>query len=406
MFHSISVVIFLYTASRLLWPLSISRKAKTAGCVLLLLVAQSHLITRTFFGTMASPELPAPVLLTLGWLFAAFILLALLFFIKDAVSLVLWLTRKAGALLAPRVSGASGASGAPPSPPSPSSPPSPAGRRAGQWAAAFVSTALLLSACGVGEAVRVPDVRTVEVTLSRLPSNLDGLTLVQITDLHASSLLQGPRVRAVVDKVNALEPDLILLTGDMIDGTPAARAEDVAPLRDLRAAYGVFACMGNHEYYSDYAVWLQTFKDLGLIVLANEHVVLDINGEVMVLAGTTDRVAERFNRREPDIRAALANAPENALRVLMAHQPRGVSENARSGVDLQLSGHTHGGQITALYPLIAWFNEGYVSGLYDIEDMRLYVSPGAGLWSGFPVRLGVPAEISRIILRSGSNPVS
>lgn len=377
MFHLISGIILVYVACRLLLPLSIGLWAKLAFFAVLLLIAEKHFIMRNFFGTMASPEVPSLVLMAVGWIFTAFILLALLLFAKDIILIIFWLLRKAGVPAA-----------------LPFSP--------GIWAAGLCSLSLLLSAYGVWQAVRVPDVYTVEVTLPRLPAELDGFSIVQLTDLHASKLLQAPRTRAIVDKTNGLNPDLILLTGDMIDGTPANRADDVAPLRDLRAAYGVFGCMGNHEYYSDYTAWQKAFKELGLPILLNEHVLLNVNGHDLVLAGTTDRVADRFNFQEPDVEAALKGAPENAPRILMAHQPSGALKNAEAGVDLQLSGHTHGGQISLMRPLVASFNDGYVSGLYDVDGMRLYVSNGAGLWNGFPVRLGVPAEITRIVLRSGT----
>ena len=382
MFRLVPIVIFFYVSLRLIFPLPLKWGPKIAATVLLLLFSQQHLIIRHFFGGLAAPSLPHTVILIQGWIFGAVFLLTLLLLLTDIVGVLFVLGRLFGL---------------------PLSLPFSMPRRA----AVLVVLALALSAYGVRQAIRVPDVRTEEVTLDRLPPALDGLVLAQISDLHVSTLLQGPRVRAIVDKVLAMKPDLILLTGDLVDGTPAIRADDVAPLKDLRATYGVFACPGNHEYYSDYNAWMPAFEALGITVLENAHEVVSIRGRPVVIAGVTDLVASRFGMPEPDIGAALAGAPENALIILLAHQPRNAPDNALAGVDLQLSGHTHGGQILGTYPLSGMFYNGFVSGWYTVDEgpnspgrMRLYVNRGAGLWSGFPLRLGVPAEITRIILRA------
>lgn len=385
MFHFIAGLIFLYVSFRLIVPLSLGRKAKLAVAAALLLVSQQHAFMR-FFGGMASPELPLAVLLLLGWCFVAFILLAIFFLLIDLGALLFLLARKAGLSVF--------------------LPFSPARR-----ATLLLALSLILSGIGVWQAVREPDMRTVEVTLDRLPPALDGLSLVQITDPHASALLRGPRMRAIVDKTLAADPDLILLTGDLVDGIPAVRAADVAPLKDLHARFGVFACTGNHEYYSNYAAWMQAFTDLGLTVLSNSHVLLSVRGEPLVIAGVTDPASSRFGLPGPDIEVALAGAPGNVPVILLAHQPRTAPDNARAGVDLQLSGHTHGGQILGLNLLAKWFNGGFLSGWYTLDSgragpsrMHLYVSNGAGLWAGFPARLGVPAEVTRIVLRSAKQP--
>ena len=382
MFHSISGIIFLYLYFRLVAPLPLGRKTKLAAFLALLLISQKHIFMRYFFGGMASPELPYAVLLFLGWLFTAFILLAVFVLISDLAALLMLLARQFGLRLSLPFSRT-------------------------KRAAILLLMAMALAAYGEWEAVRVPEVRTVEVTLDRLPPALDGLSLVQITDPHASALLRGPRMRAIVDKTLALNPDLILITGDLVDGTPANRAADVAPLKDLRARFGVFACAGNHEYYSDYLEWMKAFNELGLIFLTNSHAVVSVRGLPVVIAGVTDPVSDRFSLPGPDIEAALAGAPKDALTILLAHQPRNARENALAGVDLQLSGHTHGGQILGLHLITKQFNNGFVSGWYTVDKdgqtpgrMQMYVSNGAGLWNGFPVRLGVPAEITRIVLRA------
>jgi predicted MPP superfamily phosphohydrolase len=379
MFHVITGIVCFYVVVRLVpslpWPLA----GKCFAALLVLVASQVHLANRLLFGNLSSPEVPFSVVAVLGGLFGALILLAVFLLLKDVGAILLFVLGKAtGVRLAWPIPAA-------------------------QWSGGLAAAALILSAIGVWQAVRVPDVRTVEIALDRLPAELDGLRVVQLTDLHASRLLQAPWQRAVVDKANALDPDLILITGDLVDGTPANRAADVAPLRDLKARLGVLAIPGNHEYYSNYLAWMAAFDKLGLRMLRNEHVVIRKNGRELVVAGTTDRNAARFDLPMPDIKAALAGAPKDAAVLLMAHQPRGAAANAEAGVDLQLSGHTHGGQIAGLHYIVQAANEGFVSGLYRVGAMTLHVSNGTGLWNGFPVRLGRPSEITLIVLRSASS---
>ena len=373
MFHLITAIIALYVIWRFVRPLSVGRAGKIGLGVLLLLIAEHHLVTRTFFGSMASPEVPGQVLVVLGWAFASLILLALLLLIRDLLGIVVWALRgRTGRVLL-------------------------GGSRLG-IALGLISTGL--SAVGVWQAIRVPDVKTMEIVLPRLPAELDGLRIVQLTDLHASRLLQAPWLQAVVNKTNALKPDLILITGDLVDGSPRARVDDVQPLKDLRARYGVFAIPGNHEYYVDYVHWLPAFEHLGLHMLLNEHVLITHNGRDLVLAGVTDKAAQPFKLPEPDIIKALKGAPAGDPVILLSHRPGGALLNAGQGVDLQLSGHTHGGQILGPHLIAKWANEGFVSGLYAVAGMQLYVSNGTGLWNGFPVRLGRPSEITEIVLRA------
>jgi predicted MPP superfamily phosphohydrolase len=207
-------------------------------------------------------------------------------------------------------------------------------------------------------------------------------------------------VSALTEKINALNPDLIALTGDIVDGFPLRRMESITPLRDLRARWGVFACAGNHEYYADYRQWMRVFPSLGINMLLNQHMVLRVREREIVIAGITDIAALRYGLPLPDSAAALAGAPEKALRIMLAHRPSEAADTARAGVDLQLSGHTHGGQIIGINQIVAEFNQGYLQGWYQVDKMMLYVTPGAGLWSGFPVRLGVDSEIAFITLRA------
>ena len=373
MFHVITALIALYVIWRFVWRLNFPAAGRLLLSAVVLLAAEHHLITRNFFGTMASPEVPAALLMTLGWAFGALILLAVFLFITDVAGLVISLfSRGRGRALLGCT----------------------------RLRAVSAAAALTLSAIGVWQAVRVPEVRTIEVALPNLPQAYDGFRIVHLTDLHASRLLQGDWMRAVVDRTNALKPDLTLITGDLVDGTPAARAADVQPLADLRAPHGVVAIPGNHEYYAEYLGWLEAFKKLGLRMLLNEHMTLERDGQPLVLAGITDSVAARVNQPLPDIDAAMKGVPPSSAVILLSHRPVGAKRHAEAGAGLQLSGHTHGGQILGPHLLTQLANEGYVSGMYQVGGMQLYVSNGAGLWPGFPIRLGRPSEITEIVLRT------
>lgn len=259
--------------------------------------------------------------------------------------------------------------------------------------------AVLMTVYGLIQAVHIPDVRRIEIAVPNLPPGLNGLRIVQISDTHITNLFDAHWTEGMVTRINALKPDLVLITGDIIDGSPAERAKDVAPLSRLQARYGVFACLGNHEYYSGLEDWLVALRALGMRVLANDHVALHINGEIVLLGGVTDPTgAERFGLENPDVARTFAGSGAG-LRLLMSHQPSVVALAATQGVAVQFSGHTHGGQLFPFSLLVALFNQGFLAGLYQRGDTQLYVSRGAGLWGGFPLRIGAPSEITEIVLR-------
>ncbi len=415
----LATLLFLYLLFRLVLPSSRGRRGKAAMAVLLFIVAHEHLLKRLFFGSLPSPELPALVLMLQGWLFTSLILLFLLVLLRDicrlAGRLCEWFSVRLQTRLRARFPERSARTPQPALPGAEPEEPPAFGRRRfltaslGAIPAAYGAQRALLSglvmlptAYGVREAVQIPEIHETEVFLPKLPKELDGLTLAQISDMHVSPLLREDWVKGLVERVNSLDPDLIVFTGDMVDGLPARRAESMAPLRNLRARHGIFACAGNHEYYSDYKSWMERFPDLGITMLLNSHASLAINGRELILAGLTDMAAARFGLPEPDLAAALRGAPEQAPRILLDHRPGNAPVNALSGVDLQLSGHTHGGHAYGMTRLVAAFNRGYVHGWYRAEGMPLYVSAGAGLWNGFPIRVGVPPEIARITLRAGA----
>ena len=253
-----------------------------------------------------------------------------------------------------------------------------------------------------------PGLHFTDAFLPSLPPELEGLKIVQLTDIHIGPLTSADKIRDMAAKAVSVRPDLICITGDIADGLEGYRAENGGTrleasreLAALRASLGVWACTGNHEYYSDYSGWMSVYRSLGIRFLHNEAVTLTHKNTAFLLAGLDDPVGAGFaGARASSLSDVLSNHQENeAFRLVMDHRPGRAHENAAAGAALQLSGHTHGGQCFGMDSFVARANRGFVRGWYTVDGMKLYVSPGAGLWSGFPVRLGVPAEIAAITLR-------
>ena len=368
-----SLLMVAYLVLRLVVPMPCGLWAKAAASAALLFAGLKFTWYARLGGAFFAPALPRPLLLIMEALYAALVILVFLTLARDALSLVLWASRRLGTdwklPFAPAA-----------------------------WSAGLGLAALLMGAFGVWQAVKVPDARIVELIVPGLPPQLDGFSLVQLSDLHIGPIQKREWLRAVVDKANALKPDVMVLTGDYVDGPVVELRDELAPLADLRAPCGVLAVTGNHEYYYQVEEWLPVFAELGLDMLHNEHRVLDVNGAPLVIAGVPDSAETRFGGPGPDLNLALAGAPA-ATSILLQHQPRGASANR--AVDVQLSGHTHGGLLFFLQPIIAAFNEGMVNGLYDAARPKVYVHPGTGLWNGFSCRVGTPSEITRLVLRAG-----
>lgn len=268
----------------------------------------------------------------------------------------------------------------------------------------LLALALLLSAFGTFSALRVPPVTPKEVVLPGLPAAWDGLTVAHLADLHVSSTFPKSWLARVVQRVNEAKPDIIVITGDILDGSSKPSPDPLRPLRDLRAPLGVYACLGNHEYYADLRRWKPLFPQLGLRILENEHIVLHRKGAKLIIAGVTDMAAVRYRLPPTRIRRALAGTSPDLPLLFLAHRP-GLADRvrrlSRRGATLQLSGHTHAGQIIGIDRLIKYISKGYLCGLYELGSMRLHVSPGTALSSSWPFRLGVPSsDIPLLILRS------
>jgi len=248
-----------------------------------------------------------------------------------------------------------------------------------------IAAAALLFVIGFIQARR-PRVVSLEI-----PAPLD-YRIVQWSDVHIGPTIQRRFVESLVERTNALDADAIVITGDLVDGYAGDLRHAIETLRDLRARDGVFVVTGNHEYYWRAGEWVKEFARLGLTFLKNEHRVVR---DGLVIAGVTDP-AGRYTHN-PDPAAALAGAPGDAFKVLLAHRPQAAQSARRLGVHLQLSGHTHGGQFFPFNLLIRWFQP-VVAGLHRVGDMLLYVSRGTGYW-GPPSRLGVGGEITVIDLK-------
>lgn len=248
---------------------------------------------------------------------------------------------------------------------------------------------------GVYHGTRVPDVVTREVKIDGLGSELDGMKIAVLVDIHVGSVNRRSFVQEVVKKTNALNPDLILIPGDFVDGQVNSRSNDLEPLTKLHAKFGVLAVTGNHEYYYDLHGWLKTLSGFGIRFLENEHTVITSGDSRLVIAGVPDPTGGNHNTNK-----ALKGVPSNVPVILMDHQPRFARENSKLGIALQISGHTHGGQMPVISQLVQRFNRGFVRGWYDVDGMRLYVSPGTSQWDGFPMRVADPSEITLFVLRS------
>lgn len=243
---------------------------------------------------------------------------------------------------------------------------------------------------------RIP-VERVEVTLSRLPAGASGYRLVQLSDVHIGPLLGRQWLADVVDSVNALEPDAVVITGDLVDGSVEELAEHVAPLADLVSRQGTYFVTGNHEYYAGADAWLAELRRLGVRPLRNERVELGDGEATFDLAGVDD-INAFGPGHGPDLEQALEGRPAERELVLLAHQPRQFPAAADAGVGLQLSGHTHGGQIVP-WNLFVRLQQPYVAGLDRRGEAQLYTSRGTGFW-GPPLRVGAPPEITLLTLVS------
>lgn len=263
--------------------------------------------------------------------------------------------------------------------------------------AGVVATTAVASKWGFYQAVKMPAVLEVDVPIEGLPKALEGFRIVQISDLHVGPTVRRKAVAEIVARVNELKPDLVAITGDLIEGRVAHIADDVAPILDLKSRHGTFYCTGNHEYYWEALKWCDWLSEHGVVVLNNEHRIIDHEGGKLLVGGCTDYRAHTIieSHRSDPVKAKEGAGPHDAS-VLLAHQPSSIHEAAKAGFDLQLSGHTHGGQFWPGNLLIDHFHP-YAIGLHREDKTWIYVSRGTGYW-GPPMRLKAPSEITVVRL--------
>ncbi|BCS90117.1 metallophosphoesterase [Pseudodesulfovibrio sediminis] len=257
----------------------------------------------------------------------------------------------------------------------------------------LLTASLPLTGYAVFKARSKPTVVHNDLPLMDLPEGLDGFTIAQISDTHIGPTIRGDWARMVVNEVNGLHPDMIVHTGDLVDGSVDGLKDDIQPMGELTAPHGVWFCTGNHEYYSGVHQWLAEVRRLGIKPLVNEHALIDTGKGAILLAGVTDLRAERLEPTHISSPSkAKMGAPDHDVSILLAHQPNSVFEGAGARFDVQLSGHTHGGQYFPYNYVIHLFQK-YVRGLYVVDKTLLYVNTGTGYW-GPPMRLGTAPEIT------------
>ncbi|ATB31509.1 metallophosphoesterase [Melittangium boletus] len=255
------------------------------------------------------------------------------------------------------------------------------------------------AAYGSWRAFSAPEVTERVIRIPKLPKALEGLSIVQLTDIHVGVYIQRRFMDELVRRANALKPDLVAITGDLVDGDVPALGGFVSALGNLRSRFGSYFVTGNHDYYSGADAWCAYLETLGIQSLRNRHVRIGDAGGALDLVGVDDwSGGRRFHTRGYDLDKALEGRDPERAAVLLAHQPANFRTAAKRGVDLQISGHTHGGQLVPMTFFIGLEWE-YSAGLYRHEDSHIYVSRGCGFW-GPPMRVGSPPELVKLVLTS------
>lgn len=238
-----------------------------------------------------------------------------------------------------------------------------------------------------------------KIRVGNLHSDLIGFKIVQISDVHIGPTIKEKFLRRVVSKINIQTPDVVVITGDLVDGPAATLKHHLKPLADIKSKYGTFYVTGNHEYYSGVLSWLPEIEALGIRILLNENQTINVGSAKLLIAGVTDLTAgSMIKSHQTNPKRAILGGENSDYKILLAHQPNSIYEANKVGFDLQISGHTHGGQFFPGNVLI-YFAQKFVAGLHDYKGTKIYVSRGTGYW-GPPFRLGAPSEISVLELQS------
>jgi predicted MPP superfamily phosphohydrolase len=355
------------------------------------------LVAATLVGTrMGVWWLAWPGYLWLALMFYLLVTLVLLELPMLVAKVWLRLRRRRAAVVepAPELVGAGGPPSEPPPAPAPTPQDHDSSRRLllARGAAIFAGlTAASVTGYGVRTALGPPQIDRVRIPLAKLPRTMDGTRIALVSDIHLGPLRGRGHTQRIVSMINDLDADLVAVVGDLVDGTVDELGAAAAPLRDLRSRRGSFFVTGNHEYFSGYEPWLDELTALGVRPLRNER--LEIDG--LDLAGVNDVTGEEYDDG-PDFARTLDGRDPSRPVVLLAHQPVQVRDAAKHGVDLQLSGHTHGGQMVPFHLLVA-LEQPVVTGLATIDGTQVYVTNGAGFW-GPPVRVGAPPQVTLVEL--------
>lgn len=259
-----------------------------------------------------------------------------------------------------------------------------------------------LSIFSVWNASLLPMVKKVEIK-SSLWTLQKPLKIVQLTDFHIGQGFDGKWLEKVIEKTNRLNPDLIVITGDLIDKSPAELGEEMRKLLSLKAPLGVYIVFGNHEAYHQGGLWREFFKKIGLPVLENENILLEFEGQKIALGGIDFGANYQEKRADDLLKKTFNSVDEKTIRILLAHHPHVFKKAINHNIFLQLSGHTHGGMIFPVDLIVKLSNKGFLRGLYKKDSSFLYVSNGTGLWGGFPARLGSFNEITLIEVMKDKN---
>lgn len=361
MFYIYTTIIFIYILLRGIVPLDINILLKTGLALILLLGTQLHFISKKTTGLMVG-EYPKWILYPWEFLFASSVMLFLLTVATDILRIISYPFNNLHHII--------------------NSP---------QSYLYILGLSLTLGLYSLYQGIKVPKIKEKVIYINNWPEELNGFKIIQLTDLHVSSLLSKKWLEKVVSKTNKQNPDLTVITGDFIDGFTEVHANSITPLSNLRAKYGIFGVTGNHDYYYGFKKWTSEFEKNGVKLLFNESVLID--GKFN-LVGVPDLVAKLHNQEGPDLKKATQYANKNLPLILLDHRPLNAKSNANYNIDLQLSGHTHGGMFPVLSSVVKRKNRGFNSGHYHVGNMQLYLSNGTGIWNGFPLRIGYNSEIT------------
>ena len=373
---SFSIVLGAYVAlSAAVLLLNVKWYWKVVLAAAAVAVSMKFYILRWLGGAFFAPEVPGWIILISGWMFAALMCFFCLLIVADIIWIIIsfialirhkydfkWMRRKQNICNL-----------------------------------VLLIVAAVIAAVGVAGGTATPRINRVELVFPNLPPELDNFTIAVMADLHVDRMTGKEKIQKWVDICNQLNPDMITVAGDFVDGSIDMYKDDIAPLANLKAKYGVFGVSGNHEYYSGYQEWKNYLNSIGVKMLDNTNT--DFPELKLSIAGVADKAAVHRGMEGVNFDAALANTPEDNFIILLAHRPELAYEAAKKNVDLQISGHTHGGMIVGFDKIVARFNRGFSSGIYQVGNMTLCLSNGTGIWNGFPIRIGFPAEIVLITLK-------